>query len=97
MYGNWRLVSHSLSPKMHNAGYKALALDFHLAKKVTIEDLKNVPDFMKTFGIIGVSVTAPHKIEIMKFLDGIDEEAEKIVAVNTLINKNGKMSVTTLT
>ena len=85
-------VSHSLSPKMHNAGYKALALDFlYLAKKVTIEDLKNVPDFMKTFGIIGVSVTAPHKIEIMKFLDGIDEEAEKIVAVNTLINKNGKI------
>ena len=85
-------VSYSLSPKMHNAAYEALNLDFvYFAKKVTSEDLKNVPDFIRKFGIKGVSVTAPHKIEIMKFLDEIDENARKIGAVNTILNKDGKI------
>lgn len=85
-------VLHSLSPKMHNAAYEALNLDFvYLAKKVTVEDLKNIPDFIRKFGIKGVSVTAPHKIEIMKFLDEIDENAKRIGAVNTVLNKNGKL------
>lgn len=85
-------VSYSLSPKMHNAAYEALNLDFvYFAKKVSAEDLKELPDFIRKFGIKGVSVTAPHKIEIMKFLDEIDENAKKIGAVNTLLNKNGKI------
>ena len=85
-------VSHSLSPKMHNAGYDELGLDFfYLTKKIPVEDLKHVPDFMRMYGIKGISVTAPHKIEIIKYLDEIEDTAKEIGAVNTLINKNGKI------
>lgn len=85
-------VSHSLSPKMHNAAYEALNLNFiYLPLKVLAEDLKNIPEFIRKFGIKGVSVTAPHKIEIMKFIDEIDGKARQIGAVNTLLNENGKI------
>ena len=36
---------------------------------------------------IGGSVTAPYKIEIMKYLDKIDNNAEKIGSINTILKK----------
>lgn len=83
-------VEHSLSPAIHNAGYKALGLNFvYVAFKVT--DLKRALEGIKALGIRGVSVTIPHKVEIMNYLDEIDKEARKIGAVNTVINTNGSL------
>ncbi len=84
-------VEHSLSPAMHNAAYKALGLNFaYLAFRVT--DVKNAIAGIRALGIKGVSVTAPHKISVMQYLDTIDETAKKIGAVNTIVNTNGKLT-----
>lgn len=87
-------ISHSLSPAMHNAGYEALGIDnqfVFLGAKVKVEDVSVVADAMKRMGIHGLTCTIPHKIEIMKFLDKIDETAKKIGAVNTVLNQNGRL------
>lgn len=85
-------IEHSLSPQIHNAGYEALKIDsdfIYVACNIHIDDLKDFIKSIKVMKIKGVSCTIPHKIEVMKYLDEIDETAKKIGAVNTIVNKNG--------
>lgn len=83
-------VEHSLSPVMHNAAYEEMGLNFvFLACKVL--DVKKALDGVRGLNFRGLSVTMPHKIEAMKYLDDIDETAQKIGAINTIVNDNGKL------
>lgn len=85
-------VNHSLSPLMHNAGYKALRIgDKFIYKKtrVKIEDLKKFINSIRSLQIRGVSLTMPHKLKVMQYLDYIDAIAAKIGAVNTIVNDDG--------
>ena len=87
-------VEHSLSPAMHNVGYEALGIDNHflfLGARVEAQDIKVVVQAMRKMGIHGLTCTIPHKETVIKFLDEIDETAKKIGAVNTILNKNGKL------
>jgi len=87
-------VEHSLSPAMHNAAYEALGIDnqfVYLGARVKIEDVGTVVQAMKKMGIHGLTCTIPHKVAVMKYLDEIDETAKKIGAVNTVLNKQGKL------
>ncbi len=81
-------VKHSLSPLIHNIGYKKLCLNF-VYTAFEVNNIKFAVEGIRGFGIKGVSVTIPHKITIMKYLDKIDPVAEKIGAVNTVVNNNG--------
>lgn len=83
-------VSHSLSPMMHNAAFKAADYDgVYLAFEVT--DAAAAVAGIRAFGIRGASVTIPHKVSVMSHLDDIDETAQKIGAVNTIVNEKGKL------
>lgn len=87
-------VEHSLSPMMHNAGYKALGIENEyefLKKKVFMGDTKKAIDEMREKNYRGLTCTMPHKIRVMKYLDEINEDAQKIGAVNTVANENGKL------
>ena len=87
-------LEHSLSPVMHNAGYEALGIEdqfVFLGTKVKVEDIGIVVNAMRKMGIHGLTCTIPHKTEVMKFLDEIDERALKIGAVNTVLNRNGRL------
>ncbi len=82
-------IEHSLSPLMHNAGYKALGIDSQfvfLAARVKLEDVKTAVKAIRALGIRGMSCTMPHKVAVMKYLDKIDEVAREIGAVNTVVN-----------
>ena len=48
-------------------------------------------DGVKTLDIRGFNVTIPYKEEVMSFLDYISDEAKNIGAVNTVVNKDGKL------
>jgi len=88
-------IKHSLSPAMHSIGYKALGIEnsnLFIACRVKAEKLEKFIEAVKTIGINGVSVTLPHKQEVMKYLDEIDATAKKIGAVNTILNKAGKLT-----
>lgn len=83
-------IKHSMSPSIHNAGYKALELNF-VYVPFCVENIKEAILGIRGLGIVGTSVTVPHKTTVMQYLDIIDETAKKIGAVNTVYNDNGKL------
>lgn len=84
-------VEHSFSPPMHNAAFDELGMDYaYVAFDVNPKDLGSAIEGAKSLNVKGFNVTIPHKIEVMKFLDEIDEVAGLIGAVNTIDFKNMK-------
>lgn len=85
-------VTYSLSPKMHNHAFERLNLDFvYVPFLVHPEQLKNAVDALRSLNLAGVNVTIPHKEKIIPYLDELSPLAEKIGAVNTIVNKYGKL------
>jgi len=84
-------VGHSLSPALHNAAFNVLGLDFvYVAFRV--EDLKSAIGGMRAMeNFRGMSVTIPHKIEIIDYLDDVAEVDRFIGSVNTVINEDGRL------
>jgi shikimate dehydrogenase len=84
-------VAHSLSPALHNAAFDELGLDFvYVAFRV--EDLKSALAGMRALeNFRGMSVTIPHKIEAMNYMDEIAEEDRAIGSINTIINEKGRL------
>lgn len=82
-------VRHSLSPTMQNSAFKAAEIEATFeAFDVEPEALGN---FLKTHTELeGLAVSMPHKEKIGEFLDGVDEMARAIGAVNTVYTKDGK-------
>lgn len=84
-------VAHSLSPAIHNAAFSELNLDF-VYLSFRVEDVKHALAGMKALeNFRGMSVTIPHKIEAMKYVDEIPWVDRKIGSINTVINKKGKL------
>jgi shikimate dehydrogenase len=78
-------IGHSLSPAIHNAAYLALDLDY-IYVAFEVSDLKSaVAGFQALGNFRGLSVTIPHKIEVMKYMDIIDPVDRSIGAINTVI------------
>jgi shikimate dehydrogenase len=85
-------IEHTLSPVMHNAAFQALNLDFvFVAFKVKLTDVKDAISGMLGLGIHGLNVTMPHKGAVISYLDVVDQAAQAIGSVNTILNKNGKL------
>lgn len=83
-------LGHSISPKIHLGIFKKLKIDgVYSLFEIKKENLSDAVRGLKALGCTGVNVTIPYKVEVMKFLDEISEEAEKIGAVNTLVFKDG--------
>lgn len=84
-------VEHSFSPPMHNAAFEELNMDYaYVAFDVNPSNLASAIEGAKSLDIKGFNVTIPHKIEVMQFLDEIDEVAGLIGAVNTIDFKDMK-------
>lgn len=82
-------VDHSLSPAIHNAAFQELGLNFvYLA--FPVEDLESAMRGIRALGHIrGFSVTIPHKVSIIPFLDSVETTARHIGSVNTVIKDRG--------
>ncbi len=77
-------VGHSLSPRLHNAALRALGID---ACYLPFE-ARSVGEFLpliRDLRLGGLSVTLPHKESILPHLDGLDEVARAVGAVNTIV------------
>ena len=84
-------VEHTLSPKMHSYMARKNNEDLaYLAFDVANGDFKNVVDTAKKMGALGFNITSPYKVEVMDCLDEIDEEAQRMGSVNTIVNREGK-------
>ncbi len=84
-------ISHSLSPVMHNRAFANT--DFAgIYLPFRVNSIGEAIAAMRALDMQGASVTLPYKIKVMSHLDRIDDEAQKIGAVNTIHNQNGTLS-----
>lgn len=85
-------ISHSMSPAMLNDTFEQYKLDarYH-AFHVKTGQVKAAIEGIRALGVSGINVTIPHKVEVIEYLDEIEEVAANIGAVNTIVNENGKL------
>lgn len=82
---------HSLGPVMHNAAFSHTGINaVYLAFESN--DIKGAIQGMRGLKIKGLSVTIPHKSAVIPLLDEIDPLAEAIGAVNTVVNKDNRLT-----
>lgn len=85
-------VEHSLSPAIHNAAFQKLGLNFvYLAWQVemigdAVKGLRALGNFR------GASVTIPHKVTAVPFLDDVESTARHIGAINTIVSDKGRLT-----
>lgn len=77
-------LGHSFSKEIHES-----INDYHYEiHEVSKEDFD---DFMKKRDFLAINVTIPYKEKVIPYLDYLDPPAKSIGAVNTIVNKNGKL------
>lgn len=77
-------LGHSFSKEIHNA----LADYDYSLKELKPQEL---PDFFSRRDFKAINVTIPYKQDVIEHLDWISDEARAINAVNTIVNKDGKL------
>jgi shikimate dehydrogenase len=85
-------ISHTASPAMHNAGYQHIRLNaVYIPLLVKAQQLGAAVHGMRASHALGFNVTVPHKENVMAYLDEYDDEAKAIGAVNTVVNREGRL------
>lgn len=85
-------IGHSLSPAIHNAAFRELGLNYvYLAWQVeaigeALKGLRALGNFR------GASVTIPHKVAAIPFLDHVEQTAQRIGAINTIVCEKGTLT-----
>lgn len=86
-------ASHSGSPAMFNASFRATGLDYvYLAFDVGEEEIGDAVRAARLLGIKMFNLSMPNKTAVIPHLDRISAEAELAGAVNTVINENGVLT-----
>lgn len=85
-------VSHSLSPKLHRYWLKIYGIDGDYVPIAVAPNM--LEDTLKSLthkGFAGVNVTLPHKEKILPLMDALDDAAQAIGAVNTVVMEGRKL------
>ena len=78
-------VEHSFSPVMHNRAIASLGVDYvYLPLPVKPEDLAVAIAGFEAIGLVGFSITIPHKQAIIPLLSEVSDIAQGVGAVNTV-------------
>jgi len=77
--------------RLHNFLYAAMNLNY-LYKAFTTTDLKSAVAGIRALAIRGCAISMPFKEDVMQYLDRIDPSAERIRAVNTIVNDDGVLT-----
>src|SRR3990172_9596478 len=82
----------SLSPVFQQAAIDALGLDITYERWATPPDgLQTRVEGLRAPAVLGANVTIPHKEAILPMMDALDDVARKVGAVNTVVNRDGKL------
>ena len=85
-------VKHSLSPIIHNAAFEACGVDgVYLSFEVEAGRAADAVAAMRLFDWLGLSVTMPHKHEVIGACDLLTETAQALGAVNCLFWRDGQI------
>ena len=85
-------TAHSLSPRMQNAGFRALGLDWaYVPLPTPPERLADAVRGLVALGFAGANVTIPHKQAVLAHCDEVDDVARQAGSVNTLVIREGRV------
>lgn len=85
-------VEHSLSPAMHNKALNFYGLDAqYYAINLQPNELSRLASYLNRDAFLGANITIPYKQVLGRYLDSIDNIAQSIGAVNTIVKKNVKL------
>jgi shikimate dehydrogenase len=77
---------------MHNAAFRRLRLDYlYLPFDVDPSRVAQAVEAIRALGLAGVNVTVPHKERVIPHLDRLTPQARAIGAVNTIVNRGGRL------
>ena len=86
-------IGHTVSPVIHNAAFERTGVDYlYVPFRVKEEGLGKAIAGMRALNIRGLNVTIPHKVAVIPFLDELDDLAQRIGAVNTIVNDDGVLT-----
>lgn len=85
-------VGHSMSPQIHNSAFQACGIDMvYVAFHVKKGEVGKALDGVRALGIRGLSVTIPHKLDIIPYLDEIDTVTGNVGSINTVVNEGHRL------
>ncbi len=88
-------IAHSISPPMQQAALDAIGVDAtYEAWDTPALDLPVGVERLRSGSVLGANVTVPHKVGAMRLVDRPDAVAERVGAVNTIINDGGRLLAT---
>lgn len=74
------------------AAFESLEIPYrYLTIEVKPSDLKDAMKALPVLNMKGIHLTIPHKVEVLKYLDYVAEDAKIMGAVNTVYVKEGKL------
>lgn len=87
-----RPIKHSISPFIHNAAFDKTGVNgVYVAWDIPEEELAATVANVKRYDMFGINISMPYKQAIMQYVDELTDSADLIGAVNTVINKDGKL------
>ncbi|MFC3932440.1 shikimate dehydrogenase [Streptococcus dentapri] len=87
-----RPIKHSISPFIHNYAFDATGINgVYLAWDIPEQDLEESVENVRRYDMFGINLSMPYKQAVIPFLDELDQAAELIGAVNTVVNRDGHL------
>jgi shikimate dehydrogenase len=86
-------LTHTLSPALHQAAYRAAGLDgwSYVARPTHPEELAAALDEVRAGRLAGVNLTTPHKQPAAVLVDVLERPADELGAVNTVFVREGRL------
>lgn len=85
-------IKHSISPFIHNYAFDKTGVNgVYVAWDIPAEDLPVTLENVKRYDMFGVNISMPYKPAVIPYMDELTDSAKLIGAVNTVINRDGKL------
>ena len=86
-------IRHSISPFIHNRAYQLTATNaVYLAWEVEEEQVEQSLQQLRVLDMLGANISMPYKKKVLPFLDQVDGSAQLIGSVNTIVQKDGRLT-----
>ena len=86
-------IGHSISPVFQQVALDAIGFDgVYEAWDVAPDGVGEFVAGLRAPGTLGINVTVPHKEAVIPFLDEVDDWASTAGAVNTIVNRDGRLT-----
>lgn len=86
-------IRHSISPFIHNHAYQLTATNaVYLAWEVEVDEVAQSLQQLKVLDMLGANISMPYKKKVLPYLDQVDESAQLIASVNTIVQREGRLT-----